>query len=295
MDLRLFLVSSGYDPASRSWPLDIQDREGKIIGTTRVADPFTALEEENLAWYLEKFAIDDPFARGRATVVAESLSSYKHALAAAIEPLLLQILHDVQFDYILKAIILGIRDFEKEERSINALHWELLEDQESWRELTVPVLFFRFVKTTADPSRYPNAPSKTQSSYNVLLVSARPGLQNDLPYRLISKPIWDLVQSDSKLRQRIKIHFVRPGTWTALEKTLSDGKFGFGFFSLVHFDTHGIVNKQSRWVLELFALSTLYLTLRKGQSSNSLPPTRMNRSLSSSMLCGSRIYWFRVV
>ena len=194
MNLRLFLVSSGYDPVSRRWTLDIQDREGKIMGTTWVADPFTALEEENLAWYLEKFAIDDPFARGRATVVAESLSSYKHALAAAIEPLLLQTLHGVQLDSPVETITLGIRDFEKEERSINALLWELLEDQQSWKELTIPVLFFRFVKTTANPPRNPNVPSKPQSFYNVLLVSARPGLKKDLPYRLISKPI--LGQSD---------------------------------------------------------------------------------------------------
>ncbi|KAN0083436.1 hypothetical protein V8E54_002524 [Elaphomyces granulatus] len=250
MDLRLSLISSGYDSRTRSWTIELQGQGAKFLGAGRIINPFTAREEDELTWYLHKFAVKEPFARGRAATVAQSLIRYRTIAADArcIESLLLQALNN-ESNSSPEVIVLSIQEQNTDGPSLQSLHWELLEDQRSWKEISIPVLFARWVQTPAGvgPGVVISSSSNPGKVTNILVVSARPGGRSDHPYRLISQPLWDLVHSDKELTSRIKIHFVRPGTWSALQSLLSNKELDFEFFSIVHFDTHGIVDKRGRY------------------------------------------------
>jgi hypothetical protein len=82
------------------------------------------------------------------------------------------------------------------------------------------------------------------STFNVLVITARPYLDEDIPYRLVSKDIWKTLRKSSHLRQYVKVKFVRPGTWEELAKELKD--MDKGYYHLIHFDTHGVVDQATR-------------------------------------------------
>jgi hypothetical protein len=184
----------------------------------------------------------------RAAAVAESLVRYKNIIARCLQPLLLHALNSFESDVNPEVIVLSVHEPSTEGPSLHLLHWELLEDKQLRKGITIPVLFPRKVSTPA--VLRPRTKIRCTSNYadvtNILLVSARPGGRDDLPYRFISQPQWDLVHSDKELLSRIKIHFVRPGTWSAFRNVLLNQDLDYGFISIVHFDTHGMVDKQGR-------------------------------------------------
>jgi ankyrin repeat protein/tetratricopeptide (TPR) repeat protein len=257
MELRLLLACSDYDPLTQSWTVELQGPDTKTVCSGSVINPFTPAEEDGLSWYLHKFAIDEPFAGTRAAIVAESLAKYRKTLARCLEPLILHALKSCECVALPEAVILSIHEPSIDRPSLQLIHWELLEDPQAWKEIAIPVLFVRWVSRPAvlTPDRIISPSSKAANITNILVISARPGGRNDHPYRLISQPLWDLVHSDTELASRIKIHFVRPGTWSAFQNVLLNMELGFGFFSVVHFDTHGILDKQGRAGL-LFSASS---------------------------------------
>jgi hypothetical protein len=248
MELCLTLNSLEYDPPTRSWSIELEGSGGEVLGTGIVTNPFTDGQEEDLRWYLHKFAIKEPFARRRAATVAKSLLRYKNVISHCLEPLLHHALNSLKPEASPEVIVLRISEPSINAPSIQSLHWELLEDQKSWKEIAVPVLFARKISAPAGLNpKTTNLPSlNSDNVINILVVSARPGGRKDHPYRLISQPLWDLVHSDKDLVSRINIHFVRPGTWTAFRNAILNRDMGLGFFSIVHFDTHGIVDKNGR-------------------------------------------------
>jgi hypothetical protein len=250
MDLRLALVASSYDHDTRSWTINLQGPDAEILSGGRVENPFTLEEESDLTWFLHKFAIKDPYAHKRAAAVARSLARYRIKLAHCLESHLLLALSKCKLDGSPRAIVLGVHEPNTDVPSLQSLHWELLEDQESWKTLTMPVLFARMISTpfcVFPGTVNPLSPSNSRAVTNILVVSARPGGRDDHPYRLISQPLWDLVHSDPELASRINIHFVRPGTWSAFKDKLLAKGAEVGSFSIVHFDTHGIVDKHGRY------------------------------------------------
>lgn len=248
IDLRLRLTSLGYDHPTRSWAVELQGSEAEPLGTGRITNPFSAIEEEELTWYLQKHAIKDPYANKRAGSVTESLARYRTIVASCLEPLLQRALDSIDSSTSATAIVLSIYEPSTEGPSLQSLHWEFLEDRTSWKDINIPVMFARGVDVpaTLKPGTESQMSPSPSNATNILVLSARPGGRADHPYRLISQPLWDLIHSDKDLVSRFKIHFVRPGTWSALRNALLNQDRGPGFFSIVHFDTHGIVDKYGR-------------------------------------------------
>ncbi len=79
------------------------------------------------------------------------------------------------------------------------------------------------------------APSPT---FNLLVITARPGEAHDVGYRTITRPLMETLR---QARLRVAVDFVRPGTWQAFSEHLefATRDHGAGHYHAIHFDLHG--------------------------------------------------------
>jgi len=196
-----------------------------------ISNPFSPQEEENLAWYFEKY-LEFPFleevkfreARDNINKYGQALFDqlfqdkkayvhYSQALKEGVEKLRFEIIGSPEF--------------------FHQLHWEALRDPD-WP--TPFVLDAPLVRTTFRPPTF-EAESQVSPTINLLVVTARPG-KNDVGYRTISRP---LVESLRKAKIPVKIDVLRPGTYEALSRHLDAVKdeHGQGYYHIIHFDLHG--------------------------------------------------------
>ncbi|CAG8970967.1 hypothetical protein HYALB_00000948 [Hymenoscyphus albidus] len=243
MDLFIVLVAYHYDEIRRQWDIEFQDTNSHVLVTGSIHNPFGDTEKEELRWYLEDFAFKNPYAKRRATTVEQSLLRYQAELFASVDPLLTwavgQTIGEVSLTEV-ESIRLCIRD-DSEANSVQSLHWECLEDNKTWMENMPPIYISRQNGGKKQLNELP-VENTIKSSCNIFFFSSRVST-TDLPYRVLSKPIWEFINSHEKLRSHIKIYFARPGTWDQVKVVLrQDPK---GFFSMVHFDTHGKVYKRN--------------------------------------------------
>lgn len=236
MDLHCTLTAQRYDPVSQEWTVSLSTGVNKVDRLATIKSPFSAAEEADLTWYVEKHALNDPFARKRAKEVSQNLHRYRTSLAGPVESLITRAVTELDVDVPFRAIRLCIEDTAFA-TSMQSLHWELLEDETAWQTLKTPVLISRLVGARQSSKKQEVA----SKMYNVLFVSARPTQRDDLPYRLISKPVWGLIQSHQDLKSQISMQFVRPGTWDKTRAMLK--AYEKGYFSMVHFDLHGMIHK----------------------------------------------------
>jgi hypothetical protein len=91
-------------------------------------------------------------------------------------------------------------------------------------------------------------PLDRKTSFNILVVSARPDADEDLPPRLVSKDLAGIVTQialESDIRARIEM--VRPATLQTLEDHLKSRPKGY--FSLVQFDVQGVEDADGKSVV----------------------------------------------
>ncbi|CAG8957039.1 hypothetical protein HYFRA_00012520 [Hymenoscyphus fraxineus] len=247
MDLFIVLVADHYDETRRQWDIELQDTNSHVLVTGSIHNPFEDFEKEELRWYLEDFAFKNPYAKRRATTVEQSLLRYQAELFASIDPLLTwavsQTMGEVSLTEV-ESIRLCIRD-DSEANSVQSLYWECLEDNKTWTENMPPIYISRQNGGNKQLHELP-VENTINPSCNILFVSSRVST-TDLPYRVLSKPMWEFINSHEKLRSHIKIYFARPGTWDQVKAVLH--QHPKGFFSMVHFDTHGKVYKRNAGLL----------------------------------------------
>ena len=208
-----------------------------------LTSPYDTDDEAGLAWYLEQYA-DGPFAIARASQISLGLQNYGQALALILEPALINLMIKSGSDRVYNKIQIGVLGAGPQSR-LQSIHWEVLEQMSLWptlRDYASQVSIVRYA--TQDGTGVARRPEITTGSINVLIVSARPGNENDVTYRLVSRKIWSIVRSSEDLTSWIKIHFARPGRFSELEKILELKKKHF--FSIVHFDGHGIVRRKDQ-------------------------------------------------
>jgi hypothetical protein len=80
--------------------------------------------------------------------------------------------------------------------------------------------------------------TKAENAFNILVVSARPQLDHDIPHRFVSSIIVQVAQAAG---ERVRVELVRPGIFEAFEKHIDSRPPGF--FDIVHFDLHGFATK----------------------------------------------------
>ncbi len=196
-----------------------------------ISNPFSPQEEENLAWYFEKYLVFPFLEEVKFRDARESITRYGQALFKQLFQDL-----DAYASYI-QARKEGLENLRFEIRGspefIHQLHWEALRDPK-W---PIPfVLEANMVRTTFRPPTF-ESESQVSPTINLLVVTARPG-KNDVGYRTISKP---LVESLRKAKIPVKIDVLRPGTYEALSRHLDAMKdeHGQGYYHIIHFDLHG--------------------------------------------------------
>ncbi len=202
-----------------------------------VCDPFPSEQEAELEWYFEQWLTYPLLDKVRAEQARDSVRSYGESLFEQVFK------QDAEIYSEYKAIRDAIAQIEivGDSTEFQALHWEALHDPQMPRALAVDrVMVRKRVRATAG-----NAISAGRNSegtvapapvINLLVVTARPGEENDVNHRTISRPLMELIQQS---QLRVKVDLLRPATFEALTQHLDDK--GAGFYHIVHLDMHGAV------------------------------------------------------
>jgi hypothetical protein len=228
---------------ARSWKVFVRNqRTGQKSTPFILEDPFNEHDYQEVRWYMEEFAMRDPFAQARANKVTQSQLRYGKQLISAIRPFIDEVLG-------IKSEAASARPWgavhllvagNGTESSLHSLLWEIIERVECCSH---PIFFAITRVAERDPNNvqsiFPGKKSpSSEHHFRILYVSARPSLKQDISYRAISRHIWELLK-----RTEISLDFVRPGTWTKFQSVLKDR--GEGYYDLVHFDMHGTISKRS--------------------------------------------------
>lgn len=231
------------DFPQRSWTIYLEDnKSGEKSSQFTLLDPFSPVQYEELQWYMEDFALQDPFASDRAMRIAQSQTRYGRSLVASLRPHIDEIML-MQGKRIpmpswgaLHLLVFG----DGTMNSLHSLRWELTERVVCCHPAAA-ITISRVSNLILTPpcDRKPNL----DRPLNILYVSARPGLEEDISYRAISRQIWDLMEMTSEDPPQAKMEFVRPSTWIGF-KTMLESR-GPGYFDIVHFDMHGTVSRRA--------------------------------------------------
>ncbi|CUS12587.1 unnamed protein product [Tuber aestivum] len=254
---------------TRKWAIKITS--GSYSTTRILTDPFDATLETRLRWALEEHAQKDPFEDQKAARVNRELWGYSMSLMEQLRLTEIISLSKPKEERasegctMLEASMQGINgkkwfvDIEgwswnsvdgTQEACMGGIHWEALENPDAWPAQMRPCIIVR--------RRAPSASMVTRgpivcvggTAFNILLVVshpmsvATPSGRTASP-RLVSRPLVDLVQ---RLRAEcdvpVHLEVLRPASWTALEKKLSQP--GKGLWHLVHFDVNARVTRIPR-------------------------------------------------
>ena len=199
-----------------------------------VQNPFSAAEEQRLAWYFEKW-LTFPFTDGvKAQDAAASVRRYGETLFA-------QTLrrHDQIYSRYRQAVSQGVETLHFQiigTPDFHALHWEALWDPDRSRPL---ILDAALIRSTVQPVVH-SVTVQPSPTINLLLVTARPHGGRDVGYRTIQRPLVEMLRAS---QLPVQVDLVRPGTWRALVDHLAATRRqrGVGHYQIIHFDLHGAV------------------------------------------------------
>jgi hypothetical protein len=76
---------------------------------------------------------------------------------------------------------------------------------------------------------------------NILILTARPSLDPDIEYLLVTQQIMDIVSQLDSNHLPVYVEIVRPGTWAALTTCLEKRRKEGLLFHIIHMDVHGLV------------------------------------------------------
>ncbi|KAK1245182.1 hypothetical protein MKX08_004811 [Trichoderma sp. CBMAI-0020] len=214
---------------------------------------------KSIKWYMEEFVIHLPFQEPRAQEVSASLARYAALLIEALRldlgapdrntlHIVIQVMED--------AVILPDDCLE-----IGALRWEVLQNVDLWpgeaKPASVSVVRGLGVMARGN-SVFPTDKPDSTSTFNILALTARPRSVDDIPHRLITKSIYDVVEKantkvdacgGSTAQCRTTLTIVRPGSLDALKRELNKNQR----YDVVHLDLHGKV-EDHKYVLALVSL-----------------------------------------
>jgi hypothetical protein len=221
-----------------------------------------------LRWYLEDYVVHEPFSRDRAMVVLWKLSVYGKALASALCTSLgsLTTLETQE-------LLIEVSSLPDKDELVSTLYWETLETPDSWPMGQKPkkVIIVRHVGKLAETTEaqflereipsdnFPRNGALDREIVNskgyvvtdggeepptrpkhILVLTARPLMSNDIPHRLISTTIFNVIrrlQPDVETLPELEI--CSPGTLEALQLALESRPIGY--FDILHLDVHGEV------------------------------------------------------
>ncbi len=199
-----------------------------------VSNPFSEAEEARLEWYFEQW-IRFPFVeKVQATAAAASVKDYGQRLFEQV----FRSNVDVYADYReLRSRLSDLEiSIESQSPEFQGLHWEALRDPDLEEPLAVRCAVARRL---VRPVGF-RAQVQTSPTINLLLVTARPGEEDDVGYRTVSRP---LIEAIAQAELPVNVELLRPATYEALDKHLQGKE---GYYHIVHFDTHGALLRYER-------------------------------------------------
>ena len=207
--------------------------EGKDA-TIRIPHLSSAQNEEEYRWYFEDYVEKDSFLISRATRAFVELEKYGTKLAEAILTS-----GFISPDVLEEGLAIWLEENLSKRTGLHHIHWEILEWTDLWPLDHRP----KFVTVTRSFISNGLAQSDREISrpFRVLVLAARPGSQDDVPHRLVSRIVQnvaDYVQlnSGASLYQDVKMDIVNPGTFESLKECLDKRH---NYYDVVHLDVHG--------------------------------------------------------
>jgi hypothetical protein len=251
----LRVTEKSFNVDSGSWKLEIEF-DG-LRYDAELQNPFSDDEETDLEWYFEqyiRFPVVDTF---KAKTIVEKLGRYG-------QNLFYQILPDDAVDsprthYYKKSSKLSPSELTIEivgGSQLQRIHWELLRDPTIPGESGLLALSNEIIRRPLALANLPDMhsiPSSSRldervrraspsSNINIVMVVARPSGVNDAGLRIISRPLFDILEG---LRQSekipVRLDIVRPGTFESLKHQLALAYHEGYSYQVVHFDLHGTV------------------------------------------------------
>ena len=240
-----------YEPAAPG------QREVSSVQTWRFIAPIGPIEVEELRWYLEKYAVwPSNYFRPRAQKVEENLVKWGQLLHKAAMPLdhtanVMNAWAGIDAHagrrfsvYVDTALEAGTPDDDiKTAREaatlLLALPWELLHDGDDY--------LFQGAKPVCVRRRLPNTKvldvPVVATPIRILLVTARPEDESCgyIDHRASALP---LVEAMETLPGLVKLHVLSPPTLSALRAQLERARNEKKPYHVVHFDGHGVFNRE---------------------------------------------------
>lgn len=244
----------------RSWDVTIQVNK-QPESTITITDPFLEAEYKDIFedylrnsdrqhWSLQSLELEDSGTDG-VSLAEHRIHAYGEILLAQLGLLRPRVLRTGSTE--VQLVVVEHYDSHEDEKSINkaggihCLAWELLESVRSplMRNLRLRVTRVSdFASQLARPLGPPRSLSSVQvnpnGSFYVLLVIARDfsrsGADRDPEPDLAQ---WPLMNVQKKLRSRLLLEVVRPGSIEELDEHLKVRASHGVQFNLVHFDLHG--------------------------------------------------------
>ncbi|OAL29545.1 hypothetical protein AYO22_01959 [Fonsecaea multimorphosa] len=233
----LTLKETGCDSSKGAWFADCSVSLGAVFLTSihdiSIVDGLQDGEMLDIQWFLEFYAVKDPYQAGRATKARAALRRCEISLLSSLRPAFEALSKAAPAENTKLRVTLTIRA-SGDDSTFHSLLWETLERQEQYQSHHLCISVVRYVESNPDPPSIQFAPAR-----NILLLTARPDQMMDQKYNLITKPISHLLWTTPNTSTRQILHFARPGTFNELQRRL-EGE-GKGYFSLVHLDVHGVV------------------------------------------------------
>ncbi len=196
-----------------------------------VSEPFSSQQEHELEWYFEDWLTQPMLDNVKAERAKASIREYGTELFRQVFQENINAYtryREVSGD--LSQVTVEIESLSPE---FQAIHWEALQDPNLEPPAAILALQAVFIRKSKR-STVTKAQVKPSPTINLLVVTARPNLDEDIAYRAISRP---LVKAIRNAQLKVKIDLLRPGTFEALSKHL-DSKEN-GYYHIVHFDVHG--------------------------------------------------------
>ncbi|KAK6519233.1 hypothetical protein TWF281_003069 [Arthrobotrys megalospora] len=215
--------------------------------TVRITKPEPiARFEEFLARHVEDYALEEPFETRLAERVQNAISAYGTDLYNQIKLNgLLENLNDLTTQDPVSNLEICV--FEEPSSITSTIHWELLESlplQQLHPKIQIHVSRVALTPPEAEVTWATDA----TWPLNILVVVARSGDKNDIPYRNVILPLTNI--SNSFPESILNIDIVQLGTWEAVQKALVAKPFAY--YDIVHFDVHAGV-EESRAILRFEA------------------------------------------
>ena len=203
-------------------------------------NPLADEDRKELRWYLEEFL---QFPYGAMPWQAKQV---ENKMAVWGESLFSQLFAKKEYDpdprsLYQEAVREGLDNCElcisSDDTAFLNIPWELLRDPTPGRGYLAPSLGGIYRQRSGHSIDY--LPEQTSEVFRILLVICRPYGKNDVPMLRVARPMLEALGQDNA---QVKVEVLRPPTLDELQKRLSTN---LGYYSLVHFDGHGVFERNS--------------------------------------------------